>query len=415
MMSPMSPQEALLRAFSKHIGVFQVMAAREMLAPVSAYLSDGKAKGRLYTTHETALDLSADEVLTRMRLVYNKELEAGSIHSYVILYHCSKEGEAAQSMFEMTAITVEYRTLNEAGSLRIPYEVVFARDGSFRIRYNAIEGFTLDETQQILYVPFEITTEVIQGAFDQVSLAPEHVVRNAAGIDERVDRRGKLGDVWRGIFGRQSDLSYLPSWLQSVSEDSVTIPEGPIEVIQHTIVEDALTIQIVNYHGHCITGFPVVHTKSTTALSTASISEWINVHRSEAILVSCNGPSWYATDYISNRQRYAQVPNQSIALTGIFISGNILSNNEATVCSLEADFTFGYRAFHRFVGVVQQVPHRLYLDLANQVVSGYIFELEVGSGLVLTIFVNATNVDGAELRQGSRLQGMVHLQGQIQS
>jgi hypothetical protein len=234
---------------------------------------------------------------------------------------------------------------------------------------------------------------------------------------------GNHGDHWAGIFGFNTfysnptigskllaalALDGKKSTLSNQHEE-LSIDFGPLEFMAIT---QKSKIQ---------TSYPIIKSGVTIDSTTKVIKEWNHVNGIEAqIETKCKGTfgiSYFAIDYLKNKDLYSSTHSLRIQLSGIAFSIQPAGQMEGM-----ADNFVGYLpnkelgkfSVMDFIGEIVKLEE---VKISEFQIDGFIAKIRLirmeddSDFFCLDTFINKENIETSEFRNGSRIAGMLWVQG----
>ena len=122
-----------------------------------------------------------------------------------------------------------------------------------------------------------------EASAEQIDLRTEPVT-NEAGIQMTVSNTGRIGDAWRGTFGRDNSLHFLTDYLCDIVELEGDHSDNSVREIApklecHNQNHDAIRLDVLTHRQHgLVTACPVVQTTRVVSSLTMAIDEWEHMH-----------------------------------------------------------------------------------------------------------------------------------------
>ncbi|HTL80271.1 MAG TPA: hypothetical protein VL651_01130 [Bacteroidia bacterium] len=240
-------------------------------------------------------------------------------------------------------------------------------------------------------------------------------------------QEGKHGDHWAGLFGFNrfyNDKNVGREMLAGLmhSGKKTEISGG---YYKQELDHPHFTMKLLGKAGEVISSFPVIKTKENLPTQTKVIKEWSHVGGMEAQVEARGkntfGLSYFATDYLENKNLYQSRFDLDIQLSGIAYSAGVPPAME----NMSPDFV-GYlpnKELGRF-SVLDFVGKILELDEFTETafgIHGYCAKLrliqleEDENFFVVDTFINKESVEVNALKAGDRIAGSMWLQGKIRN
>ncbi|MEN2399935.1 hypothetical protein GKZ90_0009115 [Flavobacterium sp. MC2016-06] len=420
-----------IKIYNEYIVRFIGMQMQNNYAPIAAYeKANGEIIGYLYLAKDMSYNLSIGEVVSNMKIEFEKRMNEKSIKSYAIFYHSKFNDDNDHSIAnrdgEFNAISVQYKFEdNLSGFIGMPY--LFEED---QIIYKGFSKFSKEQNNFIL------NTQLIEDKnyFQETITIEAQIIENEAGLKIKKVNNGTVGDMWGGIFGferlSQEDgknfLTHTAAFIlfqEAVkSNDEVLISEVKHDAV---IFRGAKTIDEESR-----TAFPVIKTDFFIDVVNKQINEWDNVNNLEAIIIGGGrdtfGLTFFATDYAINSAKYKSTKNLNIELSGIIYTLEIGSLPDTTPDG--PNYSEGFTMYmpnkemselgcFDFIGQLEDF--REIEILYEKPVKGYILKIRLITNedhpdfFTIEMFVNKENMRFENLEIGMKLTGLFQLQGQI--
>lgn len=419
-----------LSKYNEYIVRFIGMQQQGNYAPISAYeKSNGEIIGFLYIHGEdNSYTLSAEEVIERMEVNFERKLADNEITSYVILYHSQFANDnnhnLANNDNELKAISISYNFKNgEKGKIGLPYH--FERN---KITYQGFKNFSQKENNIILRTQLKDNKDYFQ---DREEIKPP-VTENEIGLKIRKSNNFDLSNTWCGIFGFESyrkpngSQILIQHFALAMTDGSVT-KRNNITVSQLNYADVSLKGISINENPKTI--LPVIKTDHVIDVVNEEINEWENVDNLEAIITGNGrgtfGLTYFATDYAENKEIYLSKKDLKIKISGIAFVLDISNiDKSARKIKYSDDFT-GYTpnddlpnyACFDFIGQLEDFKETFLLE--DNSLKGYLMKVrlitnpEIEDFFTIDIFVTPENMRFEELTKGMKLTGMFQMLGQI--
>lgn len=427
------PKSELFTSISKYneyIVRFIDMQNQGNYAPIAAYEKpSGEIVGFLYLTSEdNAYSLSAEEVVTRMELSLENDLQTNEIISYTLFYHSQFANDNNHKLAvgdnELKAISIAYHFKNgKKGKIGLPYTF---KDDS--INYQGFNVFNKEENNIIFTSTLQEGKDYFQ---DRVSItAPETV--NNIGIKIKKANNLELSNTWCGIFGFESyrkpnGTTILREHFALALQKEVSFSNNSVSISQLEYAD--VNIKAVKVNNKPKTVLPLVKTNYVVDLETKEIVEWENIDNLEAIVSGSArdtfGVWFFAMDYAQNRELYLSQKKINVNISGIVFVLDVHKNDDSdSEVKYSKDFTCYFpnndlkgQGCFDFIGQLEDFRETHLLEGTG--LKAYILTVrlitnpDIKDFFTIDMFVNPENMRFTTLTKGMKLSGMFQMQGQI--
>ena len=414
---------SLLSKYNEYIVYFILLQQKGDYAPAFETTS-GEIEGLIYMNDEKGLyELSAEQVIQKMKEDFSKQLKRDKIASYIIFYHGYHNGNSyavASNNDELKAIVINYHfSTGQQGEIALTYQ--FDND---EITYQHIKEFTPEENSIVF------NTQLAEGKnyFQNRKAIEQPVYETRAGLKVTKSNTQSLENMWCGIFGfhyfRESEgYAILQEYFEQIVNSDPVIQNGDIAVSQLGFPDVVFRTIRVEYDSKTI--FPVIKTDYIIDVENKAIDEWENVDDVEAIISASGrntfGISYYATDYAINREKYHYTKQLTVNISAIAFVLDISQHDPSG--KLSEDFT-GYfpsndlpnYACFDFIGKVEDYRET---TLLNNGLRAYIIKTKlinhdtIDDFFTIDIYATLENMRFTNLEKGMKITGMIQLQGHI--
>jgi hypothetical protein len=416
--------------YNEYIVRFIDMQNQGNYAPIAAYeKSSGEIIGFLYLTSEdNAYSLSAEEVVKRMELSLENDLQNNDIASYTIFYHSQFANDDNHKLAigdnELKAISIIYHFKNgKKGKIGLPY--TFKEDN---INYQGFSVFNQEENNIIFTTKLQEGKDYFQ---DRVNItAPE--TENTIGIKIKKANNQDLSNTWCGIFGFESYRK--PNGTNVLKEHFALALQKKLSSSNSSVSTSQLEYSDINFKAVRVdnkakTILPIVKTNYIVDIETKEITEWENVENLEAIVAArakdTYGVWFFATDYAENRELYLSQKKINVHISGIVFVLDISKNEENdSEVKYSEDFTCyfpnkdlpSYGCFD-FIGQLEDFRETQLLE-SNRL-KAYILTVrlitnpDIKDFFTIDMYVTPENMRFTTLTKGMKLSGMFQMQGQM--
>jgi len=236
---------------------------------------------------------------------------------------------------------------------------------------------------------------------------------------------GNHGDHWAGIFGFSNFYDNPQVGSKLLSLLSTTGKKQMIDKFYEETRIDLGSIEFLSItrKQKIQTSYPIVKSTVTVDSISKTIKEWKHVNGIEAqIEGKCKntfGISYFATDYLKNKEKYASTLAQDIQLSGVAYSIHSATPMEGfaeNFVGYTPSKEYGKFSVIDFVGEIVDLKH---LQIPEYSIEGYIARIrliqmdEDKDFFCLDTFVNKSTIQTEEFEIGNRISGMIWIQGRI--
>ncbi len=236
---------------------------------------------------------------------------------------------------------------------------------------------------------------------------------------------GNHGDHWAGIFGF-SNFYGNPQFGTKLL--STLVSKGKRQMIDNLYEEieiDLGSLQFITLTRNQTiqTSYPIIITTTKVDTKTRVIKEWKHVNGIEAqIEARCKntfGISYFSTDYLKNKEKYTTSLDLEIQLSGIAYSIHSALPMEGfaeNFVGYSRSKEYGKYSVIDFVGEIMDLEE---IQLTEYPIEGYIARIRLiqmeddNDFFCLDTFINKSTVQTKEFGVGSRISGMIWVQGRI--
>lgn len=417
-----------LSRYNEYIALFINMQQQGNYAPIAAYEKpNGEIIGFLYLMDDNnSYSLSAAEVIKKMELTFEAQLNSDDIKSYTIFYHSQfnndNNHQLANNDSELKAISIAYHFKNgTADKIELPY-----RFENQEVAYQTFSVFNEAENNTIFKTRLKEGVNYFQHT--ETMIAPE--TQNSIGLKIKKANNYDLVNTWCGIFGfnryRQPGGSQvLTECFAAALKNGMKQTNGNITVSSLDFGDVAFNA--IQANGRAKTISPVIKTNYYIDVENKEITEWENVDNLEAVITGSGrdtfGISYFATDYAINRELYLTQKKHLVKLSGIVFVLDIFTKPDGEI--KYADDFAGYfpskdvpnNGCFDFIGILEDFRETSLLPTNS--LKGYILNVrlinqpDVSNFFTIDMYVTPENMRFTELKKGMHLTGMFQLQGQI--
>lgn len=409
----------LMSRYHEHIVRFIIMQQQGNNAPISAYeRNDGSVAGFLFLIgKDKSYNLSADDAVSKMEERFERQLAAGEINSYVILFHADYDEQTSG------AIVVQYHfSTGQKGKIACPYKI----DGE-QISYHNFTGFSTEQTNLIFGI--ELAKE--KNYFEDLEEIVAPSITNPAGLTIAKANTYDLSNTWAAIFGFESyrqpggSNALREYFVKGILNEPVYENNG----LKVSEVEfDDVKFRVLSGNGMAKTIIPVIKTDYFIDVENKFISEWENVDNLEAVITGAGrdtfGITYFATDYAENRELYLKQKKHMVKITGIVYVMDIYTNDDEGELKYSPEYTAYFPnkdlaqcGCFDFIGEVEDLKETGLLE--DGALKGYIMKVrlvnnpDVKDFFTIDMYVVPENMRFEGLRKGMKVTGMFQMLGEL--
>lgn len=239
-------------------------------------------------------------------------------------------------------------------------------------------------------------------------------------------KEGTVGDFWNGYFGFEVHSS--KNFAKELT--ACTMKYGNIISTDSSIIISRLdgnhsSILMYSKDGFILSAYPILKSKNSIPFQTTKIIEWDHMKSLEAQIEGRGenkfGLSFFADDYVLNKETYCENENLEIVLTGFVITAETFQPSEGFADDFVAympNGEYGKYSVMDYVGEVKNVSF-INEDIYGINIEGYIMTLilvrseEENVYFELDVFLNKNNTELESIKVGDKLTGMIKLSGRI--
>jgi len=396
-------------------------------SPIASFENDqDELVGYIYLNEDDSYNISAEEVIEKMRLEFNSRLSLNKIKSYAIFYHTQTYRKGINPEEDgLNCIYVEYkRENNEKGTFKVPYDW-----NGTEFTYQNIFGFTSDQTDKIMAT--QLVKRTMSEYFqEQIIIKPE-VSTNELGIKIKQVNNGNFEITWGATIGfnslrDQGSNIKMEYYSTCISTDSI---KNNGLYVEHNLVFDKIKFKAIEMGGIKLF-FPTLLQKSSLQFNIKEIHEWHNYNKLVSVISGSGkdtfGLKFLCIDYFENNEIYKKYINHRVNLFGFGYVLDVYRSDENDSQKFSEDFcaympneNLAEFGCFDFIGIVISVEK---CTISNgKVINGKIIKVqlinhpEIVNLFDLDIFFCEENMRVKEIKDGMKITGLFQLLGELEN